>query len=207
MAAQVMDLRQFSAWAARVNGEISRTSWKPCLDRVRLSLIQATKENFARGQTPDGAAWPPIKGLRARGGNKPLRDRGLLMASVTAQGPGHVSSLTDTELVFGTNLHYAATHQYGATILPKSAKALAIPLTPEAYRAQGPRNFPGKLALIWPKGRQSGWLQDEQGVRQFLLKKSVTIPPRPFLGIGEKLAKRIEDITVRWLQDKIGGVK
>jgi phage gpG-like protein len=50
---------------------------------------------------------------------KVLRDTGLLMASVTGQGSGHVETLTATSLVYGTNLvsprgfPYPAAHQHG----------------------------------------------------------------------------------------------
>ncbi len=102
-------------------------------------------------------------------------------------------------LEWGTNVEYGPLQQYGGTITPKNAKALAIPLTPEAARVAGPRSFPKPLRLVWPKGRSSGWLIEDKGkgknqkaVMQFLLVSKVTVPARPFLGINEDITKDIQ---------------
>lgn len=38
------------------------------------------------------------------------------MASLTGQGDGHVERIQDRRIVWGTNVDYAAVHQYGASI-------------------------------------------------------------------------------------------
>src|SRR5262245_27395914 len=106
-------------------------SFRPALERCQVAVVAETKGNFAGGHGPDGSPWRPILRLGRRGDPskaRPLRDRGLLMASVTARGAtGNISEITDTSLEWGTNYESAATHQHGATILPKNARALAIP--------------------------------------------------------------------------------
>jgi len=92
------------------------------------AIKASAKENFAGGHGPDGEAWAPLarprkrtKGMgKAKGAekDKPLRDTGLLMASLTAAGPGHVERLTRAELLQGTNLGYARYHQYGTRHIP-----------------------------------------------------------------------------------------
>ena len=52
---------------------------------------------------------------------QPLRDTGRLQRSITSQVQGDAA-------VVGTNVRYARTHQFGATILPKNAKFLAAPV-------------------------------------------------------------------------------
>lgn len=74
------------------------------------TLIDLT---FKRGVDPWGNAWRPLK---QRNG-QPLRDTGRLMASVTPR-------VSDQGVTIGTNLKYAAVHQFGATIRPKHKKLL-----------------------------------------------------------------------------------
>lgn len=82
-------------------------------------LANRIRLGFRMGQSPYGAAWLPINPAFRTG--QPLRDTGRLQRSINAQVQG------DAVLV-GTNVRYAATHQFGATIKPKKAARLAIPL-------------------------------------------------------------------------------
>lgn len=74
---------------------------------------------FRLGQSPWGVPWKPLN-PRYRTG-QPLRDTGRLQRSITSQVQGDAA-------VVGTNVRYAAVHQFGATILPKNAKFLAAPV-------------------------------------------------------------------------------
>jgi phage gpG-like protein len=125
-----------------------------------------------------GHHWPPP---RHRVG-EPLKEYGRLRDSITPRVEANA-------VIVGTN--YAPTgapsgatiamvHQFGATIRPRKAKALALPLTAAAKLSGGPRRYPGKLSLRWKSGARAGVLVDDSGVAQFALKKEVVIPPRPF---------------------------
>ncbi len=94
---------------------------------VRQLLISATKQNFALGQSPDGVPWAPLKRPRRRPRDKrkgrrkgsidmPLRDSGLLMASVTA---GDIDEISGGALRYGTSLSYARYHQFGTRYIPR----------------------------------------------------------------------------------------
>lgn len=194
----------FGGMAARLRGANFEKPLKQC----STLIAAAGQECFDRAQDPDGAPWKPIMGWRARGGDKPLRDRGLLMASIVGKAAGHVERIDQTSLVQGTNVDYAAIHQDGKTILPKG-RALAIPLTPEAYRSHeanrghGARNFPRRLVLIWPQGKSHGWLVETKGkkfIMHFLLVPKVTIPARPFLGFGQQLVSDIDNVFLDFLR-------
>lgn len=80
-------------------------------NRVRLC--------FRLGQSPWGVPWKPLNPAFRVG--QPLRDTGRLQRSITSQVIGDAA-------VIGTNVRYARTHQFGATILPVKAKRLAVPL-------------------------------------------------------------------------------
>jgi phage gpG-like protein len=193
---QVVDLNAAITFLDKAQAEIERGDFAPAMAKCSIALVSSIKMNFARGQGPDGKPWPRLKLARPRGGDKPLRDKGILMAAATATGaPGNVQTITRTSLVQGTNLDHADTHQNGKTIVGRPA--LAIPLTREAGLAGRPRNFPrrDKLVLIWPRGKSSGALVEMVGkgkrarqVRHFLLVRKVTIPARPFIGWNDGLA-------------------
>lgn len=86
-------------------------------DVIGAHIVAATKRAFVKQQDPmTGAAWKPL-GPRSRKG-VPLRDTGRLMASISAQP-------TASGVIVGTNLIYAATHQFGdPKRKPKRAKYL-----------------------------------------------------------------------------------
>lgn len=131
---------------------------------LSLLIKNDAKVNFDRSVTPDGRPWAPLRFPRARGGgagSKPLRDRGLLMASMQGRGPNAVERISGATLEQGTNLEYANLHQYGGVIVPTGGrKFLAIPRTPEAARTPA-RKFPRPLRAII--GKRGGVLVEETG--------------------------------------------
>ncbi|MBX9812229.1 MAG: phage virion morphogenesis protein [Burkholderiales bacterium] len=80
------------------------------IGRVLKTHIQL---GFHTGTDPYGQKWAPLK---TRSG-QPLRDKGHLMGSIDYQVEGN-------SVTIGTNMSYAPTHQFGATIEAKNAKAL-----------------------------------------------------------------------------------
>lgn len=76
----------------------------------------------------------------------------------------------------GTDVEYAALHEFGGTVQAKSSKYLAIPVG--SYRGS-PRKH-GDL-----KVRKTGGgnlvMVDEAGVVQYVLKKSITVPAKPYM--------------------------
>src|SRR5260370_7017072 len=162
-ATQTIELHELGTWFQNLADGVVQTDFTPAWRRVGVLLGADMKKNFQGQHSPDGTPWQPLKMNRARnpkGTGQILRDRGLLMASAMGRGPNAVSRETPHSLEWGTNVSYAATHQDGATIRPVKGKALAIPLTREAYRVGSPRNFPRPLSFVWPKG-QSWWFLSE----------------------------------------------
>lgn len=89
------------------------------LDTIGASLEASVAHRFETETGPDGRPWKQSRRAREEGGQT-LSDSGKLRASITRRlGPGEVS--------VGTNVAYAAVHQFGATIRPRNAKALAFP--------------------------------------------------------------------------------
>lgn len=215
---EVVTLGQFSAWAQSLAAQpVAALNLQRPLKQAVLACIADTKKNFDEGHAPDGTPWAPIAPRpSSRGNDKPLRDKGLLMASVLRQsGQGHVETITATGFEFGTNLEYASIHQGSGptqTIRPKTAGALSIPLSKEAARYDSPRKFPKPLSLVPRKNKPPLLIEvvqrgkknkkDFKSIVHYILVKSVTIKARPFLGWSERLLKTIDSIFGQFLTDR-----
>ena len=228
---ETIDVNDLPAFGERIARDVLQGDYTPALKSIAVAAKADFKENFAGSHAPDGTPWAPIKGFRQPRGAKsqdnmpkdhqPLRDKGLLAASASSQGNGHVENIASMSMEVGTNLFYAGTHQKGVPSdvwsgYPKNAKALAIPISREAYRAGGPRKMTVELELVWPKGYSHGWLvQAKEGkglgnkgggtILHFLLVPKVTIPARPFVGWSKGLLATTDDILARRMQKLAGG--
>jgi len=93
-------------------------------DSIGMALVSQVQQRFREGKGPDGVAWE-----EARRGGQTLVDSGRLRDSVTHSVDGSVIKV-------GTNVIYAKTHQFGATIKPKNARVLAFTLGGRAVFAK-----------------------------------------------------------------------
>lgn len=123
-------------------------------------LVSATQIRFRHQRGPDGETWP--KSIRARAeAGQTLRDTRRLERSITYKAyPDRVD--------VGTNVTYASTHQLGAEIRPKRARALR-------FRVAG----------------------------RWAVKKKVTIPPRPFLGVNGDDEREIAAIIQKAMEERL----
>lgn len=173
--AETLTLDQFSAWSGRVAARLERGSLEVPFKRCAVLINADVRRNFHEGHDPNGVPWLPLKHRQG----KPLRDHGLLMASATAQGPGHVELITDTMLVVGTNLDYAAVHNYGATI----------------HKQEQRRPYP-----------QKPWVFDVGGETVFtrrIKEHTIIIPARQFIGLNEKVTEKIGLIFGDWMIEQV----
>lgn len=79
----------------------------------------------------------------------------------------------------GTDLEYAAVHEFGGVISPAHGRFLAVPLTDEARQFTGPTLFPGELHAVF--SGEEGVLVDDGGTAQYALKTFVTVTAQPYL--------------------------
>ncbi len=105
------ELKALQRLLPRLGGEGRRRVSK----QLALEAKDLVSEGFARGVSPAGVAWPPV-----RRGGQPLRDTGRLAASIMAQDNGK-------GFVLSTNVAYADVHQRGAVITVKKARSLYSP--------------------------------------------------------------------------------
>lgn len=96
---------------------VKGVSYKKPLKVCQHIMLSGVRKCFSQGASPDGKAWRALKAKRRRGAKaraRILRDTGRLMASTAANNaPGAIRKLTDRSAAIGSNLIYAATHQYG----------------------------------------------------------------------------------------------
>lgn len=152
--------------------------------------------NFEKSVSPADIPWLPLKHPRPTGGNIPLVNSGELMRSSTMQGePGHIEEIQGKTLTFGVRKIQAPLMHYGGTVTPKKAKYLTIPVTEEATH-QGARNFPRRLFPLLKAGKPVALAEKQGGslLIHYLLRKSVTIPARPFMAIGQRLWKKLSNL-------------
>jgi len=128
---------------------MSRPAWRTGLARnVAEAALEQIATSFEQERDPYDRPWQ--KSLRADlEGGQTLSDTGRLRRSFTYQA-------NDRGFVVGTNVRYAAIHQYGGTIRPKRAKYLRFRLAGGSSKR---------------KSGRGGWVQTKQ----------VSLPPRPFV--------------------------
>jgi phage gpG-like protein len=95
------------------------------LSAAAILCSSELKRGIDDSKSPDGTPFAPLKHPRRRkrdrkakgaGTQQPLRDTGLLLASLTS-GQGHVQRTTQDGLTLGTNLAYAHFHQDGTKFM------------------------------------------------------------------------------------------
>lgn len=185
-------------------------SIKPLMKELSLWALSTVQKNIEKGITPVNAALTQ----EVKQGNKTLRDTGRLRASLTARH-------SETEAVVGTNVPYAQTHnredgRSETVIRAKSGKSLAIPASARVRTFQRRYGFSAREVIAGLKkdnyivfrplknGRPGNVIFAQKKVISrktmrsasiplFILKKSITIPTRPFLFIPDAVLETMLD--------------
>ncbi len=99
------------------------------IDGLKTVVHQAHAANFTNAADSSGSAWQlrkyhgdPLKDLGRSGypGHPLLIDLGVLFQSVTSEfGQDHIGETLDRAFSTGTDLPYAAYHEYGTDKLPQ----------------------------------------------------------------------------------------
>ena len=92
---------------------------RPLFDEIGASLVVSTQMRFERGEGPDGNPWPPSLRAIVEGGQT-LVDTARLKGSISHEA-------SDTGVAVGTNVLYAAIHQFGGTITRQDRQGAGLP--------------------------------------------------------------------------------
>ncbi len=140
---------------------------RPAMKAAGDELVALTAQRFREQDDPWGKRWQALKPstIRARrkgagpGGAQILRDTGVLSNSFSARADA-------TSVTVGTNVPYAAIHQFGGTV-QHAARSLRVRLRTVKGRTRFAKDSHKRARTVW--GTANAW--------------SVTIPPRPMLPI------------------------
>jgi phage virion morphogenesis protein len=114
-------------------------SRKVPLNRAATILMTSTTKRFTHQVDPEGQPWQQLsrrtidtrrKGKKKKFSPQILQDTGTLKKSLAGGTEASINTVTDSELIFGTALHYAIKHQQGIGVPVR--KILGI--TPEDQR-------------------------------------------------------------------------
>jgi phage gpG-like protein len=137
-------------------------------------------EEFAEARDPYGRPW--VRSHRARlEGGKTLTDTAILRRSITTNPD--LLQISPAGFTLGTNVPYAAVHQFGRTIRPKKGKYLTF-RGPGAPAGKGKRAGRGGFARV----------------------TQVRIPRRPILpdtGLPQQWARAFESTALAYLESQL----
>lgn len=145
--------------------------------QVGASLVTSTQRRFEESRAPDGSIWPPSLRVLAHGG-KTLIDTARLMQSITFNA-------FDDGVEVGTNVVYAAIHQFGGQI--------TVPERQQTLHFKTSKRTGQKLQGFRKAGKA------DVHVATTIPAHSVTIPARPFLGLDDDDDREIMAIAADWL--------
>jgi phage virion morphogenesis protein len=139
------------------------SDFRPMFGEMGAALVESTRLRFRDGREPSGAVWRPLSpvtiALRRKGKGsgdaKPLLDTHRLAGSIAY-------SAGTRDLVVGTNVVYAKTHQFGA--------------------AKGAFGRYSQVGRVRKYGLKS--FKGSAGTKQGFPIPWGNIPARPFLGIS-----------------------
>jgi len=154
------------------------------MERMAGHLEFSTARHFEQERSPDGTPWPPSLRALAEGGQT-LTKTARLRQSITSR-----AGATSAEV--GTNVVYAAIHQFGGEV-----KHAARTVTLYRHYDAATDTFDPKFR----KKKRSNFATDHQ-VGAY----TVTVPARPFLGVGPSDLAALREIARDWLRDATGGV-
>lgn len=187
---EIMDGGVRAAFDRLRKGLVLGGTMQPAMENIGRALKTGAQLRFRTTSGPDGKEW--AQSFRAKtGGGQTLSLTRRLRNSITYEAQAG-------SVAVGTNVAYAAIHQFGGVIRAKAGPFLAIPVTPAARAAGSPRNMAGLHVAQTLKGQYM--LVDAKGVTQYLLRAQVTMPARPFLGVSDGDRTEIVGVVERYLK-------
>lgn len=129
---------------------------RPVMKQIGEYLVLATRERWDRAEAPDGSKWTPT----SEWANEVKRAKGRIIKTLVETGRlrDSITYKADSKAVLvGTNVKYAAIHQFGGSTPPRKIVAK------------------NKKALFWPGAKHPVKSVNHPGFK---------IPKREFLGVS-----------------------
>lgn len=161
----------------------SQTDTGSLAPRLGEYLQSSTQARFKTQTAPDGTPWAPLKRSTVRrkkqNPDKILTLRGYLRGGI------HWQALDDNTVQVGSNLKYAAIHQFGGQIQK-----------PERQATVRHRTTAGRVLFAGLRHKKATERQVTIGAH------TVNIPARPFLGISAQDDREIREIIRDWVTER-----
>ncbi|MDH0494255.1 phage virion morphogenesis protein [Comamonas aquatica] len=162
--------------------------------RLGEYLQASTQGRFDTQTGPDGAAWqaltPRYQRRKKYNPDRILTLRGYLRGRIHWQADG------SNAVLVGSNLRYAAAHQFGAAI-ERAAYSIKTRLRTDS-KGQLLRQKDHKNLAVFAKDRHQRARESWHEVAAH----TIHIPARPFLGVSTVDEDRMHAITLDWLQGR-----
>lgn len=193
-----LDSERFQTYLQRLQDRTEDLS--PVLRRLAVVAIRTAGQKFAR----QGPGWRKLspRTLRARrkGGKdaKILQDTGRLRQSIVGAERGGGDShynLQRTSVEFGSNLAYAAIHQFGGVVNLVGGQLRTLNFVRRGNRFQF-SSSDGKSG----RGRRA---QVVLQARHTATARSIFIPARPYLPTANEVAEEFEEVLADYLGDLV----
>ncbi|WP_437871294.1 phage virion morphogenesis protein [Methylorubrum extorquens] len=163
----------------------------PAMEAIGAALLFSTQRRFEAKAGPDGQAWAPFAPStlkRMRESRKPaqlLRDTSRLYQSLTYQADADSAEV-------GTNVVYAAIHQFGGDIVmpEREGSATFVTVRQGAGKTKDGRRVGSRLRFA----RASTRAKSRETKRFTVPAHAVSIPARPYLGISP--ADKVEILAI-----------
>lgn len=170
----------------------SLTDMTPTMRDLSEIMIDASARAFDNTSDPTtGKPWQPLSAARqrqrahkGRSIANVLQDSGLLVGSIARpSGPGAVREIGPDHALVGTDVPYAAIHQFGGTI-----KREAAPMTVRLRKKNG------RIQFAKTKHKRVRIVDTVHKAY------TITIPARPFIGVSQTDIQDMLDTITRNLQ-------
>ena len=208
MARLIIDLDTFAA-EKKLQGLLEAgRDLKPLLINLGTQALREFNKNFRAQGRPK---WQPLhpktlyRRKKSGRGGKILRDTGRLQQSLSQGKPGNIYRLEPRSLTVGTNLKYAAIHQFGGIVKlrPRSD------MTPRTFARVGNRLLlRGKDGKVRVGSKLDGTpirrkFAAAASVRMTFKARTIRIPARPYLVIPPEALNLFQRAVQQWIKENL----
>lgn len=115
----------------------------PAMREIASLMETETANRFELGTAPSGVPWLPSQRVIEEASQRVIEEGPKTLVDSRALLTSIASAVTATSAAVGTNIRYAAIHQFGGTIRPRNARALRTPFGPRGAVRMPARPFLG----------------------------------------------------------------
>jgi len=158
---------------------------RPVWAEVGQIILESIQRNFQQRRAPDGTPWQPVSAAYARWKSSKGKSPGnILNLNGLLQNSIHTTVASDS-VTIGTNVPYAAIHQFGGEIKKKERKSTV-------YFHRNERT--GEVGRKFVEKSKSNFAQDVA-----IGEHTITMPKRPFLGARQEDWGRIATALQKYI--------